>query len=239
MAAEESLEFGQHLESATERYLDGLSECVGALPAVIDAYRADTEYRSITSKIQRLESDCDRTKLELGRLITSSNGAELGLRVAWVHRHADRMIELYGQLDTIANVTEQFAEELIAIAPSRRIDCLDGLKEMAELAVVAMEHLARVVMEFVRTLCRPDYDASVTDGVSTIRALEGDCDSVRNQVLETAFNGEDDRDALAYRQLAVLLDGVLDRIEDVTDRMHLMTGLEGWLDIEIYPEIDY
>jgi uncharacterized protein Yka (UPF0111/DUF47 family) len=239
MATEESSEFGRRLESTTERYLDGLSDCVRALPAVIEAFEANRGCQPIVSRIRRLESDCDRLKLELGTLVTRSAGRQLGVRLAWIHRHADRMLELYELLDTIANTTEQFAGELLAIAPPRRTACLDGLAKMAELAVVAMDRLAEVVGTFVRTLCRPAYEVSITEAVSTIRALEGESDSVRNRVLEAAFDDDCDGDAVAYRQLAVLLDGVLDTVEDVTDQLHLMTGLEGWFDIEIYPEASY
>jgi hypothetical protein len=35
------------------------------------------------------------------------------------------------------------------------------------------------------------------------------------------------------------LDGVLDAMEDVTDRIHLTTGIEGWPDIEVYPPCGY
>jgi uncharacterized protein Yka (UPF0111/DUF47 family) len=239
MTTKEPPRFGRRLEVTTQQYLDQISNCVGGLPEIIRAYEAGTDYQSVSTRIQRLESACDRTKLELGRLVTSADGKDLGVRLTWVHRHADRMLELYGHLDTIANVAEQFAEELIAITPKRQTECLDGLARMSELAVAAMSDLAHVIEEFLHALCRPKYEPSITEGVSTIRAIEGESDTVRNRVLEAAFDDEHDSDAVAYRQLAVLLDGVLDTMEDVTDQIHLMTGLEGWFDVEIYPEVRY
>lgn len=239
MAIQERSEFGQRLESATERYLDRLTDCVRALPTLVERYGADAEYQPIVARIQYFESDCDEIKLELGKLLTSADSSDVGLRLAWVNLHADRMLELYGYLDTIANASEQFAEELAAIAPDPREECLDGLARMAKLAATAMIELGNVVTEFVRTLCRPAYSTSITKGVSRIRALEGESDTVRNRVLEAAFEGEHDGDALVYRQFAVLLDGVLDAMEDVTDQMHLVVGTEGWFDIDMYPEYGY
>ena len=239
MTVDDAPEFGTHLETMTDRYLDQLGGCVRTLPTLLEAYGTGGEYRTEIERIQRLESDCDTAKLELGVLITSTGDAEVGLRLAWVRLHADRMLELYRYLDAIANVSEQFAEELGAIEPRRRGRCLDGLVTMSEIAVEAMCELERVVREFVRTLSRPEYSVSITDGVSTVRALEGDADSVRNEVIEAAFDGEHNADAVVYRQLAVFLDTILDSMEDVTDQMHLMTGSEEWLDFEIYPPYDY
>jgi uncharacterized protein Yka (UPF0111/DUF47 family) len=239
MAVDTSRPFGERLEATTDRYLDRLDNCVTALPTLVEEYSTDAGYGSTVDRIQSIESDCDELKLALGKLVTTADAKEVGLRLTWVHLHADRMLELYGHLDTIANVSEQFAEELAAIAPKRVDDCLDGIARMAELAVAAMAELGVVVREFVRTLCRPEYSASITQGVSAIRAFEGDSDAVRTRVLETAFDREHDATAVAYRQLAVLLDGVLDAMEDVTDQMHLMTGPDTWLDIEIYPEYHY
>lgn len=239
MTFDDQFEFGEQLETVTDRYLDQLDDCVRTLPPLIETYRAGDEYRAEIERIQRFESDCDTTKLELGTLITGTDNADAGLRLAWVHLHADRLLELYRYLDEIANVAEQFAEELGAIEPRRNNECLDGLLNMSELAVAAASELERVVREFVRALCRPEYSVSITDGVSTVRALEGDADSVRNEVIEAAFDGEHNADAVVYRQLAVFLDTILDSMEDVTDQMHLMTGSEEWLDFEIYPPYDY
>ena len=239
MAVEERSAFGRRLESATERYLDRIGDCVSALPPLVEGYETGTEYRQVVSRIQYFESACDELKLELGKLLTSADSADVGLRLTWIDLHADRMLGLYDHLDTIANTSEQFAEELAAISPERRTDCLDGLVTMAKLAAAAMIELERVVVEFVRSLCRPAYATSISSGVSKIRALEGESDAVRNRVLEAAFDGEHDGDALVYRQFAVLLDGVLDAMEDVTDQMHLIAGSEGWFEIQVYPEYGY
>ncbi|MFO7927891.1 MAG: DUF47 domain-containing protein [Halobacteriota archaeon] len=239
MPADRTLPFGERLESATDRYLDRLEDCVATLPTLVEEYTMGAEYQPTVERIQHLESDCDGIKLELGKLVTTADGKDVGIRMTWVHLHADRMLELYGHLDTIANASEQFAEELVAMSPRQQNDCLDGLTRMSELAAAAMLELEYVVREFVRTLCRPEYSTSITGGVSAIRALEGEADAVRNQVLEAAFDRDSDAHAVAYRQLAVLLDGVLDAMEDVTDQMHLMTSPDTWFDIEIYPEYSY
>jgi len=211
----------------------------GSFRGVIRAYRNGEEYRSTVGKIGQLESDCDGIKRDLGALVTGADGGEVSLKQTWIRLHADRMLELFGHLDSTANAAEQFAEELAAIAPQRRSVPLEGLARMAELAVASMTELSAVVGAFVRALSRPDFEASITEGVSTIRTLEAESDTVRNCVIEAAFDGDGTADSVAYRQLAVLLDAVPDAMEDVTDQMHLMTGSEDWLDIEIYPKQDY
>lgn len=237
MAPDDTSAFGRHLESLTERYLDQLDGCIGALPTLLERYERGAEFRSTVGRIQGLESDCDATKREIGELVTAVDAESVGLRMTWVHLHADRVLELYARLDEVANAAEQFAEELAAIAPPRRAEPLSGLTEMAGFAASAMAELREVVVEFVRTLCRPAYEASITGSVTAIRALEGSADAVRNDVIGAAFDGDGDG-AVVYRQLAVLLDATLDAMEDVTDQMHLMTGTEEWFEIELYPRTD-
>jgi len=234
MAPEQQSAFGRRLESTTDRYLSQLADCIGVLPTLLDRYERGSGFGSSVGRIQGLESDCDATKRELGEIVTTADTGSVGLRMTWVRLHADRMLELYARLDEIANAVEQFAEELSAIAPPRRSEPLSGLAEMAQFAVAAMAELREVVSGFLRALCRPDYQASITGSVSAIRTIEGSADAVRNDVIEAAFEG-DGEGAIVYRQLAVLLDETLDAMEDVTDQLHLMTGVEDHFEIEVYP----
>jgi uncharacterized protein Yka (UPF0111/DUF47 family) len=227
--------FERRLGSATDRYLDRLADGVAALPTLVERYGAGREYRATLAGIRRHESECDAIKLELGRLLADATHADVTAPPAWDRRYADRTLHVYEHLDAIANAAGQFAAELVALAPARREGCLEGLAEMAALAASATDELGGVVAAFVRALCRRDDGVSITDGVSTIRAIEGEAEAVGNRALEAALAGERDGDAAAYRRLAVLLDGVLDSIGDVTDQIHLATGTDGWPDIEVYP----
>lgn len=234
MAADET-KFGERFESTTDLYLEQLTTCVEAVVPLLDRYRDDGAYDQIAERIHRLESDCDETKRTLGGLILSVDPKTTGIRRTWVYLHADRLLELYETLDSIANSTEQFASELDTIAPPRREACLDGLYRMAEHAVTAIQELEHAVSAFVRALCRPEYTISIADRVGTIRTIEKEADAIRNDVLSAAFAETVDATSVVYRQLAVLLDAVLDAIEDVTDRMNLISSTEAWLDVDIYP----
>jgi hypothetical protein len=234
MEAERPATFGRRLESLTDRYLEDLDACVGTLAPLVDRYRNDEDYGAIVDRTRRLESDCDRTARELGGLVTSVDPQTTGIRQTWIYLHTDRLLELYGALDSIANAAEQFATELTAIEPPRRGPCLDGLYRMANRAEAAAGELESVVSAFLRALCRPGGTVSLTGGVARIRTLESEADAIRSDVLSAAFD-DDDGSGIVYRQLAVLLDAVIDAIEDVTDRMHLLSGTEEWLDLEIYP----
>ena len=235
MEAERPAAFGRQLESLTDRYLEDLDACVGTLAPLVDRYRSGEECGATVDRTRRLESDCDRTARELGGLVTSVDPQTTGIRQTWIYLNTDRLLELYGALDSVANAAEQFAAELTAIEPPRRERCLDGLHRMADRASVAAEELETVVSAFVRALCRPGGTVSLTEGVTRIRTLESEADAIRSDVLSAAFDGDADGSGIVYRQLAVLLDAVLDAIEDVTDRMHLLSGTEEWLDLEVYP----
>lgn len=235
MGAEKPATFGRELESLTGRYLGDLTACVGTLAPLLDRYRSDEEYDQIVERTRQLESACDETKRELGGLVTGVNPESTGIRQTWVYLHTDRLLELYGTLDTVANAAEQFATELQAIEPPRLERCLDGLHRMAEHGVIAAEKLEAAVSTFVRALCRPDGTVSLTEEVTRIRTLESEADEIRSNVLSAAFDGDDAGTSVIYRQLVVLLDAVLDAIEDVTDRMHLLSGTEEWLDLDVYP----
>ena len=238
MALEERTAFGRRLESSTDQYLESLAAAIETLVPLVDQYRADGEYSPIVERIRQFESDCDERRREIGGLITDVDPEATGIRLTWVYLHADRLLGLYEALETVANSAEQFATELEAIAPPRKRECLDGLYRMAEYAAIAVDELKDAVSAFVRALCRPDYVISITEPITRIRTVEAETDAIRSEVLSTAFDGEHDGTGVIYRQLAVLLDGVLDAIEDVTDRMHLLSGTEEWLDIDIYPTPD-
>lgn len=235
MDADSPATFGRRLESLTDRYLEDLTVCVGTLPQLVDRYREMGDYGPIVERTRRLESDCDRTVRELGGFVTDVDPETAGIRLTWIYFHTDRLLELYCTLDSVANATEQFATELAAIEPRRREPCLDGLYRMAEHAVAAVDELETAVSTFVRALCRPDGAVSLTEQVTRIRTRESEADAIRGDVLSAAFDGDSDGTGVVYRQLAVLLDDVLDAIEDVTDRMHLLSGTEEWLDLDVYP----
>lgn len=230
--------FGGRLESRTDQYLEQLTTCVEAVVPLIDRYRDGREYDAIVERIHRLESDCDETKRAIGGLVLNIDPEATGIRLTWIYLHADRLLELYETLDSIANSAEQFATELDAIEPPRRKPCLDGLYRMAERAVAAIAELEYTVSAFVRALCRPDHTVSLTERIETIRTIERNADAIRNGVLSVAFDGAYDGTSVVYRQLAVLLDAVIDAVEDVTDRMNLISSTEAWLDIDIYPTPD-
>lgn len=238
MALEDRTAFDRQLESSTDQYLEELTACVETLVPLVDRYRSSEEHEDIVERVRQLESDCDETKREIGRLVTRVDPETAGIRLTWVCLHTDRLLELYEALETVANSAEQFATELDAISPPRREQCLDGLYRMAEHGSIAVRELKAAISSFVRALCRPEYTVSITDRITTIRTIEAEVDTIRNDVLSTAFDGTDDGTGIVYRQLAVLLDAVLDAIEDVTDRMHLLSGTEEWLDIDIYPGLD-
>lgn len=61
--------------------------------------------------------------------------------------------------------------------------------------------------------------------------MESECDGLRNKVVATAFDGGVPA-PLVYRELAVLLDGLVNGIEDVTDQIVWIAGRESGVSID-------
>lgn len=232
MEGETQPAFEQRLDSLTTAFLERIDDCVRQLPELLTRYASEQPYQETVQEIRSLETVCDRRNRELSSLVSAATVEDLGIRLTWVHLHSGRVIELFTLLDTIANTAERFADELSAMRPPRRVDCLEGLHTMATHAVTAMGQLRTVVVEFIRTLCRPDHSIAVTDAVRNIRGLESESDAIRNDIVATAFREQPYTVPLLYRELALVLDTVLDTMEDVTDQLLLITGNESWIDIE-------
>ncbi|MFB6171717.1 MAG: DUF47 domain-containing protein [Haloarculaceae archaeon] len=235
MPVADSAQFEARIVSQTETYLDQVEACVTEVPRLLEAYADRGPYRQTADRIAEAESDCDRTQREIGGLIANADATDLGIRLTRLHLNSGPTIELYQLLDEIANAAERFAEELVAIGPQRSLACLDRLREMAECAARTVPHLRRAVAEFVRVLCDPGRTGSVVEEVTRIRAAESDCDRTRNDLLAAAFDGAT-TEPLVYREFALLLDGLVDTMEDVTDQLLLITGNQSWIAIE--PERD-
>ncbi|MFB6097288.1 MAG: hypothetical protein ABEJ74_07870 [Haloferacaceae archaeon] len=223
--------FEARFVTQTASYVDEVEACVSELPTLIERYGADDGFRDVADRICNLESSCDRANRRITTAISNAGGRELGIRLTRLHLNSGATIELYQIVDEIANHAEQFAEELVAIGPSRSDACLRLLEEMAECAVTAMSFLRRVITTYVEMLCDPTRSGQISDEITQIRAVESDCDRVRNEVIALAFNHESIPQPLVYRELALLLDAVVDAIEDVTDQLVLTTGNQSWLDL--------
>lgn len=228
--------FERQLTTLTTTFLDHLKECVEQTPDLLGRYADEEPVDQLADRVSALESDCDRTNREISALISGSSVETLGIRLTRVHLHSGQIIGLYQLLDEVANLVEQFAEELVAIRPPRSTVCLDGLQQMGARCVAAMDALAAAVDDYVRALCQPTCSLSISDSVAEIRSLESESDQIRNQVLTSAFQDGPSATALVYLELATCLDSAIDTMEDVTDQMLLLTGNQDWIDIE--PDAD-
>lgn len=232
MSVENRGAFEQQLTSLTGTFLDQLQACVEQTPTLLARYTEGKPVEAIDDLIGTLESDCDLTNREISTLISSSSVEELGIRLTRIHLHSGQIIELYQQLDEIANLVEQFSAELVAIDPPHWSGCLDGLREMADYAVATMASLSRAVDQYIRALCQPTQSLSIAEEVARIRELESESDRVRDRVVDSAFRDGPTATSLVYFELATQLDAAIDTMEDVTDQMLLVTGNQDWIDIE-------
>jgi len=233
MPAESS--FGKQLESKTDTYLSGLTDCIELLPGMLEQYAASGAYEETLDRIQSLESDCDEQNRAISGAITNADAQDIGLLNTRIQFNASALLELYKTLDVIANHTERIAQELVMMQPSSEPDCYDGLQEMATHTVTMAETLEEVVNRFVHDLCYPDSSDTLTEEIQTVRALESECDELRNDVIATAFSDPQVDQPLVYREFAILLDELANEMEDLTDRIVIIATDEPGITTEPDP----
>lgn len=226
MAAEANL--GSQIGSETEAYLDRIDRCVSLLPELLARYRAGEAYRETAATLRRLESECDRCERRIAALVTNATAADLGLWNSRLHLNTPQIVELYQDVDGVANAAEGVAEALVTMSPDPDPRCFDGLEAMAERATEAVAVLSDVVARFVHTLCSPSDSVALADGIERIREFERTVDGLRNDVIAQAFDDAVER-PLVYREFALLLDGLVDAMEDATDRIVLVSSTESWI----------
>lgn len=232
MATEDRTRFERRLDALTATFVEGVTECVAALPELLDRYADGASTDGLLARTRERESECDRVHREVSSLVSTADAGELGIRLTGVHLNRGQLLELYARLDDVADAAERFAADLVGMDPRRVEAGLAGLRAMADSAVRAVDHLGEAVTGFVRTLCDPEYSLAVVDTVETVRRIEGRVDERRDEVVATAFRRGDDAAGLVYRELAFGLDSVVDAAEDVTDRMFLLAGDNDWLALD-------
>lgn len=228
MVADHEPTVGDRIVAGTERYVTRVEECVGLLPELLARYAEGEPYRETAERVRTLESECDHANRQVSAKLTNATVAEVGVWNSRVHLNSPQVVGLYQALDEVANAAEQVADELVTVTPPT--DGLsDRFREMAEHATEAMTALREAVIAFVRALCDPSGSATVVDEVAAVREAESTCDRLRNDAVSAAFRDAPTAEALLYREFALLLDRVPDAIEDVTDRVVLISSNESWV----------
>jgi len=233
MPADTDETFEDRLVSLTETYLDRLERCVGLLPELVAAY-ADGEndqFEDLLGRVCRLESGCDESARAVTSLVANADVEDIGIRLTHVHLHAGQTIELYHNLDEVANAAERFAEDLAATRPPRVPALLDAFEAMGQRASEAVAAMREAVASYLGVLRAPDAAVDVTDAVERVRAAESDCDRLRNEAVAAAFGDHEDAYPVVYREQAWLLDGVVDAMEDVTDCIVRVSGSEAGIEV--------
>ena len=219
-------DFGDQLESRTETYLDRLNDCIELLPEAFDRYETDGEYHATVDRIGAIESECDNLNRDITGSITDSDPGEMGLLNTRINFNAASLIELYNDLDVIANHTERITQELAMTRPEHGTTPFEGLTEMADQTVTMAATLQGVVERFVHGLTVPNATVTLAEGIEAVQDGESRCDTIRDNVIETAFDEGRTADALLYREFAILLDELANTMEDVTDRIIVIASDE-------------
>lgn len=227
--------FSGTLESQTATYLDQLTLCSTYLPDLLDAYASDSETTEVVETIERTESECDDIRRSITALIANADSQDIGLLSTRIKFNQSALLKLYKDLDIIANHTERIAQELTMIQPSPKVDSYDQLREMAAVIVEMTDELSGVVVRFIRSLARTNASETLIDGIERIRDFESQCDTIRNDVIKSAFEN-DVQDPLVYREFAVLLDELANTIEDLTDQITVISSEEPGIITETDPD---
>jgi uncharacterized protein Yka (UPF0111/DUF47 family) len=228
MANEPGTAVGDRIVAGTEQYVSRVEACVTLVPELLEGYVEGGPYRATAERIRTLESECDHAGRRVSAAITTASAEQVGLRNSRVHINSPQVVSLFQTLDEVANAAEQVAEELLTVRPPTGAP-FDRLREMADRATEAMAALAGAVVAFVRALCDPADSVTLVDEVEAVRESESACDRLRNDAVATAFDDAPAAEALLYREFALLLDGLLDAMEDVTDRIVLISSNESWV----------
>lgn len=225
-------EFSEQVVDQTDGYLEAISDCVGLLSRLVDAYDGEESAERLVTEIREGESDCDARSRQLSALVTDTTVAEFGIRNSRVHLNAEQVVRLYQLLDEIPNAAEKIADALATVAPERRRSCFRRYREMVGYAAEAMAAVEDAVREFVRLLTASTETGSIAASVETVRAAESDCDDVRKAVVADVFADETNDQPLVYREFASLFDRLVDAMEDVTDQLVLLSSSEEWITAE-------
>ncbi|ELZ48882.1 hypothetical protein C464_05710 [Halorubrum coriense DSM 10284] len=218
--------FGERLESQTVAYLDRIDDCVALLPRALDEYASDGAYDETVAEIAAVESECDDLVRGLTALITDAGPDDIGLLNTRINFNESALLDFYNELDVVANHTERIVEEVAMMRPDADVEPFADMREMATRIAEMTAVLGDVVEGFVRGLARADATETLAEGIEAIRALESECDDLRNDAIDTAFADESIDQPLVHRELAILLDELANTIEDLTDRIVVIASKE-------------
>jgi len=228
------VDFGASLESKTEIYLEQLIECTELLPELLAEYAAGNDIGDRIEQIESIESDCDRTRRTITASIANADSREIGLLNTPITFNQSALLDFYKELDVVANHTERIAQELEMMHPEPTNECYEQLQTMAVTITEMTQVLSEVVKRFISGISRNGASETLTDEIETIRRLESRCDKSRNNVIATAF-ASDLTQPLVYREFAVLFDELANTIEDVTDRITVISSEEPGIVTESTP----
>lgn len=224
MEPEEREPFTHRLESSTTRFVDRIATCLDQLAELVSLYVDGEPIAECVRRVRDLESECDDVYRSVATHVSTVEVRELGIRLTGIHLNRDQLLGLFATLDEIANGAERFASDLEAIEPPAVDDCLDGLAEMIATARAGLRFLTDAIPAFIRSLTDQGRRVTSNEIVGPVRRIESHADDLRDEVIKAAFERETGAVALVYRELALLLDGVIDAMEDATDRMLLIGG---------------
>lgn len=224
MERDERIPFERRLDALTTRFVDRIATCLDRLSELVSLYSNGEPYAQCVRQVQDLESECDRVYRSIATHISTANASDLGIRLTEIHLNRKQLLDLFAHLDEIPNGAERFASDLEAIEPPEVDDSLDDIQEMIASARAGVRFLEDAVPTFVRSLTHPEKEMSIDEIVGPVRRIESHTDELRDEVIATAFECEPQAVALVYREMVLLLDGVVDAMEDVTDQMVLIGG---------------
>lgn len=224
MDSEEREPFAHRLESLTTRFVDRIATCLDQLAELVSLYGDGRPIMECVRRIRDLEGECDDIHRSVATHVSTVEVRELGIQLTGIHLNRDQLLELFATLDEIANGAERFASDLEAIEPPVIDDCLGDLAEMIATARAGIRFLTDAVPAFIQSLTNQARRVTINEIVGPVRRIESHADDLREEVIKAAFERETAAVAFVYRELALLLDGVVDAMEDASDRMLLVGG---------------
>jgi uncharacterized protein Yka (UPF0111/DUF47 family) len=206
-------------------FTDALLECTGLLPDLVDAHGEDPErFAGLIDRIHRIESRCDSLARDLREFVVD----RMTPNFTGYYLLADELVAAINDADEIASRAEHAAMELDAMGSVLSEAQRQRFETIAAISHEAAQVFAAALEAYVDRLGREGGEGTdnLTDSLDRIRGFERDCDLLKYEVIDRAFEEGVDVEAVATHRLVVSLDSVPNAVEDGADRLATLSSRE-------------
>lgn len=218
--------FASELTAITTEYADRIAQSVAFLHEAYEGYGSNGPYHGAIEQVRAAESECDRYHRRVRYLLAGAAPEDFGLLGSRFYVNRTHLLGLYDSLDEVANRAEEAASNLTTMHSPHSEELFERLTRLAAASVRAAGELQDALTTLTRCLRATDASETIDGHIRTVREIESEADTLRNEVVSAAFNDPEIDDPLVVRAIARSLDDVINAIEDTTDRIAVVASVE-------------